>query len=304
MAVGDGQLALVTRHDIVLFADAPVLAADAIDNEPGRYDGLYLPRVTYHTGDIHAHDLAFGTDGLWICNTRYSCLAHLSDRHNFLPRWQPPFISDLCPEDRCHLNGLAMLQGKPKFVTALGRSDYVGGWRSAKATGGVVLDVESGEPVLTGLCMPHSPRVYDGTLWLLNSGRGEFLCADVSKGTTTPVCRLPGYLRGLSFLGPYAIIGLSRIRERHLFGGLPIQESSEPLLCSVAVIDLRTGEVVGMFHFTDGVNELYDVVFMPQVRRPMLLSASMPMARDAFTTPQVAYWLRPSKLIEDATEMP
>jgi uncharacterized protein (TIGR03032 family) len=170
LAVNADRLALATQHEITLFANAPLLAPDFMPHQQGRYDALYLPRATFHTGDLNVHDLAFADDGLWFVNSRFSCLSALSRDFSFIPRWKPPFISELVPEDRCHLNGLAVVNGKPKYVTALGETDVVGGWRARKATGGVLMDVESGAVLLRGLSMPHSPRWHHGRLWLLNSG--------------------------------------------------------------------------------------------------------------------------------------
>ena len=144
LAVARGRLALATRHAITLFAKAPLLAPDLLPKERGRYDSLFLPRATYHTGDVNVHDVAFADDGLWFVNSTFSCLSALSKDFSFVPRWQPPFISEIVPEDRCNLNGLAVTDGKPKYVTALGASDVVGGWRENKASGGIVIDVASG----------------------------------------------------------------------------------------------------------------------------------------------------------------
>jgi len=212
---------------------------------------------------------------------------------------RPKFTSDLLPEDRCHLNGVAVLEGRPKYVTALGRTDTAGGWRQKKATGGVVIDVETDEIVCDGLSMPHSPRWYDHRLWLLNSGTGELMLVDAASGQTTAVCGLPGYLRGLCFVGPFALVGLSKIREKHIFGGLPVQKQYAKLLCGVAVIDLRVGRLVGMFEFTSGCEELYDVQFLPGVRRPMILNLEKAAVRQAITNPDSSFWLRPSAEIRD-----
>lgn len=299
MARDGGRLALATRRSVVLLADAPLLARDFDEAHPGRFDALYLPRAAYHTGDVNAHDLAYTADGLVLCNTRFSCLARLSDRYNFEVVWKPSFISEIAPEDRCHLNGLAVADGRVRFVTALGESDVVGGWREGKEAGGIVIDVPSGEVAARGLSMPHSPRWRDGALWLLNSGEGRLLRMDPADGRTTDVCELPGYLRGLSFAGPYALVGLSRIRERHIFGGLPIQERCERLSCGVAIVDLRTGRRAGLFEFTAGVEEIFEVLFLPGAKRPMLTNASVPATHDAFTSPECAYWLRPSTMIQE-----
>ncbi len=299
MAVRAKRLALATRHDLWMFANSPLLAHEYLEGQPGRYDALYLPRATFHVGDLHTHDVAFLGDDLLMVNTRFSCLARLSHDYGFTPVWKPGFVSDLVPEDRCHLNGVAVVGDRPKYVTALGTTDAPGGWRENKAAGGVLIDVETDEIVSAGMSMPHSPRWYDGRLWVLNSGTGELLVVDPSNGQTTPVCGLPGYLRGLCFVGPYAVVGLSKIREKHIFGGLPIQERCPKLLCGLAVVDLRTGATAGMFEFTSGCEELYDVQFLPGVRRPMILNLEKPAARQAITNPDSSFWLRASSEVRD-----
>lgn len=301
MAIDGNRMALATRNDIWLMSNSPTLASAYLPERPGCYDALYLPRVTYHTGDLNTHDLAFAGDDLILVNTRFSCLSRLSRDFNFEPIWKPSFVTDLVPEDRCHLNGLALVDGRAKYVTALGTTNEAGMWRERKAVGGVVIDVESNEIVLEGLAMPHSPRWHEGRLWLLNSGAGEVLRFDPASGRTEVVCSLPGYLRGLCFVGPYALVGLCKIREKHIFGGLPIQERCKKLLSGVAVVDLRTGVEVGMFEFTAGCEELFEVRFLAEARRPMILNLDRPVARQAMTIPECSYWLRPGSEIREKT---
>ncbi|MHB1033895.1 MAG: TIGR03032 family protein [Pirellulales bacterium] len=297
LAVDGDRLALATRHEVLFFANASLLAHDYLEDQPGRYDALFLPRASYLTGDLHVHDLAFDREGLILVNTRFSCLSRLSQNFSFVPFWRPKFVTDLVPEDRCHLNGLAMCDGKPKYVTALGTTDEAGTWRANKASGGVLIDVQSGEVILGGLSMPHSPRWYDNCLWLLNSGTGELWQVDPASGRATVVCGLQGYVRGLSFAGPYALVGMCLIREKHIFGGLPIQQRLKQLHCGVAVVDLRSGAQVGMLEFTSGCEELYDVQFLPGIFRPMILNLDKPASRQAFTNPDSSFWLRPSSEI-------
>jgi uncharacterized protein (TIGR03032 family) len=203
------------------------------------------------------------------------------------------------PEDRCHLNGLAVRDGQPRYVTALGTTDTPGGWREHKADGGVLIDISTSEIMLRGLSMPHSPRWYDNRLWVLNSGTGELLLVDPNNGRTTVACRLPGYLRGLTFVGPYALVGLCKIREKHIFGGLPVQQLHEVLPCGIAIIDLRSGTQTGFFEFTEGCEELFEIQFLPGIRRPMILSLEKPQVRQAVCNPDSSYWLRPSNEIHD-----
>jgi len=297
MATAGNRLALATRNDVWVMANAPLLAHDYFQDQPGRYDALYLPRATYHTGDLNTHDLAFDDDGLLLIASRFSCLARLSYDHSFAPIWKPRFITDLVPEDRCHLNGLAMRDGKARYVTALGTTDAAGAWREEKATGGVLIDIETDEIVLGGMAMPHSPRWHNDQLWVLNSGAGQLLLVDPSSGQSNVVCELPAYLRGLCFVDHYALIGMSKIREKHIFGGLPVQQRYEHLLCGVAVVDTRSGQQVGMFEYTSGCEEVFEIRFLPGVHRPMILNLEKRAAREAITNPDSSFWLRPGNEI-------
>ena len=224
----------------------------------GSYDACFLTRSGQYTGDISIHDLAWGGKELWIVNTRFSCLCTLSNNFNFLPQWRPNFISAIAPEDRCHLNGLAMVKGMPKYVTVLGRTDTAGGWRRGKAEGGCILEVPSSKAIAEGLSMPHSPRVYQNRLWVLNSGRGDLSVID-SSGRPEKIISLPGYTRGLTFAGKYAFVGLSKIRETAVFGNLPICDRFDELKCGIAIVDLQTRQMVSCLEFKQGVDEIYDV---------------------------------------------
>jgi uncharacterized protein (TIGR03032 family) len=240
------------------------------------YDRLYVPQVAYTTGDVDAHDVSVDDAGRPIfVNTLFSCLAQPSEAKSFRPLWQPSFISRLVPEDRCHLNGLATEAGRPRYVTAVGETDVADGWRDRRVGGGVVMDVKENRVVARGLSMPHSPRIYAGKLWLLDSGTGQFGFVDLNAGRFEPVAFCPGYLRGLSFHGGFAIVGLSRPRENKTFTGLPLEEAlakrGAEAQCGLMVIDLKTGAIVHWLKIEGIVDELYDVVVLPGVRRPMVL---------------------------------
>jgi uncharacterized protein (TIGR03032 family) len=293
VAIDGDRLALATAHDLILFSNARLLAREYL--EKGRYDALYIPRMSYHTADLNLHDLAFGNvpGELWAVNTRFGCLATLSDHFSFVPRWQPPFLSLLAPEDRCHLNGLAMVEGQPRYVTALGKTDTPRGWVPGKATGGILMEVPTNRVILEGLCMPHSPRWRDGRLWVLNSGLGELWTVDPTNGGHKVIAQLPGYLRGLDFVGPYAVIGMSKVRARHIFAGLPVQQRCKELTCGVAIVDTRNGSCEGTLEFTSAAEELYDVGFLPGVFTPTILNHRQEASRQAITAPEFAYWIRP-----------
>jgi uncharacterized protein (TIGR03032 family) len=248
--------------------------------QPGQqhdgFDRLYVPHTGTTTGDLDAHDMAVDAQGqLVFVNTLFGCLATLSPTQSFKPLWKPPFISKLAAEDRCHLNGLAMRDGRAAYVTLVGPSDVADGWRDHRAGGGQVLDVQSNETVATGLSMPHSPRWHDGKLWVLNSGTGYFGHVDLDTGRFNEVAFCPGYMRGLSFHGHFALVGMSKPRHNKTFSGLALDENlkkrqAEPR-CGVQVIDLRTGDTVHWLRMEGLVEELYDVVALPGVRRPMAL---------------------------------
>lgn len=241
----------------------------------GRFDRCWLPRASTVTGAIQCHEMAWGTSetgepDLWIVNTLFSCLAGLDGRHSFVPRWRPPFISGLAAQDRCHLNGLAMRDGSPAFVTVMARTDEPRGWRAVRNDSGAVIDVASGEAVTTGLSMPHSPRWHEGNLFVLNSGMGRLERVDPATGRCDPVAALPGYARGLAIYRGLAFVGLSRIRETAIFGGAPIAAHHDQLKCGIGIIELATGNTVATLQFANGVEEIFDVQVAPRTRCPTL----------------------------------
>jgi uncharacterized protein (TIGR03032 family) len=295
--VAGDQLVLATRHQVWRFANAGPLAHHY--RKPGEYDALFLPRSLHPMPDLNIHDVALAGDTVWLVNTRLSCLATLSSSFTFQPQWRPAFISDLAPEDRCHLNGIALRDGRPAFVTALGESNTAGGWRDNKASGGIVIDVDANRIVARDFAMPHSPRWHDGALWVLDSGRGELVTIDAATGAKRVVCALRGYLRGLAFVGRHALVGLCKMRETNIFGGMPVETRYDELLCAVAVIDTASGATVGMLQITQGCTELYDIRFLPGMLRPNVLNLEREDARQAIYAPDCYYWLRPEFEIKD-----
>ena len=294
----DGErLLLATRYALMQFGNSAVLAHKF--REPGRYDALYLPRVSHHHPDLNIHEVAFGRRGVWMVNTRFSCLCHPSDLHTFEPAWRPPFVSELVPEDRCHLNGLALRDGEPAFVTALGRTDTAGGWRARKATDGILMQAPSGAVVLDGLAMPHSPRWHAQRVYLLNSGAGELLSVEPESSHAQTVCRLQGYLRGLHIAGRHALVGLCQIRETEVFGGMPVQTAYPQLLCGIAVVDLVAGQQVGLLKIVSGCTEIFDVRLLPGQRRPAILNLEQKDIQEAVSVPGANYWLRPENIRKD-----
>jgi uncharacterized protein (TIGR03032 family) len=286
LARDGNRLALGTQYEVWELQNIPDIAR-ALE-PPDRHDGCYVARSRHFTGRIAAHEMAYTADGeLWIVNTRFSCLCTLDRDHSFVPRWRPPFVTALAAEDRCHLNGLALVDGQPKYVTALGTTDTDGGWRPTKATGGVLLEVPSGRVVLGGLSMPHSPRWYDGRLWFLESGAGTLCVVDPLSGRPEVVAQLPGFTRGLDFWGPLAFVGLSQVRETAVFSGIPITERLpvEERACGMWVVDTRNGQTAAFLQFQAGVQEVFAVLVVPGVRFPEILTEDEKRAGDAFLLP-------------------
>ena len=245
------------------------------------FDRLYVPRNAQTTGDVDAHELAVDRSGRVIfVNTKYSCLATLSLTQGFKPLWKPPFISRLAAEDRCHLNGLAMAEGAPAFVTAVSRSDMINGWRDRRHEGGVLIDVSTDRIVTDQLSMPHSPRVGPrGGVWLLDSGRGMIARIDPETGRKEDVAFCPGFMRGLALVGGYAVVTVSLPRDG-AFAGLALQDElrkrdGEPW-CGVVVVDLRHGDIVEWIRLNGAIKELFDVAAIPETHCPMALGIASP----------------------------
>ncbi len=239
-------------------------------------DKVYLPQMAYTTGDLDIHDIAIGQDGKPIfVNTLFGCLATVSETHSFKPLWKPPFLSKLVPEDRCHMNGMAEVNGKPKYVTIVGMTDVADGWRDHRKNGGVVMDVETNEVVCSGLSMPHSPRVYQGKLWLLEAGTGYFGYVDLEKGSFERVTFVPGFLRGMDFTGNYAVVGSSGLRENKTFQGLALDENlkkaNTEARSALSIINLTTGAVENWMRTSGIIQELYDVRILHNTRQPLLI---------------------------------
>ena len=284
LAVHPNRLAVGTKRQIHFLVPAHDVAPSI---EPrGSYNGCYLPRQSFYTGAVHGHDLAWGAEGLWVVNTLFSCLCTLHDDYSFVPRWRPSFITALADQDRCHLNGLALEDGVPRYVTAMAESDDPAGWRPTKASSGCVIDVTSNDTISRGFAMPHSPRIHDGQLWLLDSGRGSIGIVDRQSGRYEPIEEVPGYTRGLALAGQFAFVGLSKIRETAVFGGIPIAERRETLRCGIAVIDLISGRTVAVFQFHSGVNEIFAVDLLSGITSPMVAGAAVEQQeRDVWIVP-------------------
>lgn len=284
MAVHGNRLAVGAEQSIRTFVSNPALAK-AIDS-PVPVHTVFTPRSETYTGDIAIHDMSYSSDGsLYFVNTRFNCLCIQDLDHSFVPVWRPRWISALVPEDRCHLNGLALKDGQPRYVTALDQSDVFDGWRARKGTGGLVIDLSNDEIVAKDLAMPHSPRWRDNALWLLESGKGALSLVDLDAGQVTEVVRLPGFTRGLAFIGKYALVGLSQVRES-VFSDLPVTSTSNERNCGIWIVDTTTGRVVGVLKFSGAVQEIFDIAVLGSawptfVTDPDVMANNFVLAPDA-----------------------
>src|SRR5262249_25428011 len=198
------------------------------------------------------------------------------------------FVTALSSDDRCHLNGLAMVDSKPRYVTCLGETDTAGGGRANKANGGRLLDVPSGQCLAPGPSLPHSPRWVAHKLWVLGSGQGSIAVIDRQTGKWQEVARLPGFTRGLDFYGPFAFIGLSQVRETAIFSDIPITERQKERICGVWVVDLRNGQTVAFLQFEEAVQEIFAVQVLHAVRYPEIASEDEDLLANSFVLPEEA----------------
>jgi uncharacterized protein (TIGR03032 family) len=255
----------------------------------GEHDIAFLARSAHHTGPLMGHDLAWGNGRLWLVNTLFNGLVAIEGDWSFVPQWQPPFISGWAPGDRCHLNGLALAEdgSGPAWVTVLGESNTENGWREQKASGGCLIHVPTGDIVLRGLAMPHSPRLYNGQLYLLDSGHGSLIHFDPLSGQRSTIATLPGFTRGLDCFAGYAFVGLSQVRETAIFGGLPLENTGQELRCGLAVVNLSGGAVEGLLWLHSVIEEVFAVSVLPGWRNPAVIGP------DANTDASQIVWLVP-----------
>jgi uncharacterized protein (TIGR03032 family) len=297
MGIAANQQVIALGASSLIWEFRNVPAATTRLPQAGKHDSCYIPRKIHVTGDIDIHEMAWGQSDLWFVNTRFSCLCTLDADHSFVPRWRPPFVSAYAPEDRCHLNGLDLVNGVPKYVTALGQTDTPSGWREHKARGGVLIDVETNQIIYEGLSMPHSPRWYQGQLWVLESGEGSLVTINPDTGEKTTVAVLEGFTRGLDFFGPLAFIGLSQVRETAVFSDIPITERLQERICGVWVVHIETGQTVAFLRFEDAVQEIFAVNLLPGILFPEVVDSDAELQNLISTS-----YVLPDEALQDVPE--
>ncbi|HEV3385913.1 MAG TPA: TIGR03032 family protein [Gemmata sp.] len=273
MALSRDGIVIGSRNQVWFLPGVPDVGRQL---EPkGKYDTAYFARKSHFTGNLLCHEIGWVGKELWVVNTRFSCLCTLHPTCHFAQRWRPPFITAVVPEDRCHLNGLAISEGQARYATALAETDSKEAWRANKATGGCLIDIPNNTVVARGFAMPHSPRLANGKLYLLHSGLGRLEVVDPASGQRDTVCELPGYTRGLAIHGSLAFVGLSKVRQSSSMDGFPIANKRDELKCGVWVVDLTRGITIGFVELYEGFTELFDVQILPGITSPHI---SGPMA--------------------------
>ncbi len=280
MAWHGRRLYLATQTQIWRFED--LLNSGETGNTV--HDAILVPRSAHTTGDLDVHEIGIRKDGApLLVATRFNCLAALDSRFSFTPIWKPPFISEIAQGDRCHLNGLAMQNGVPRLATIISDSNVIDGWKQGRCANGQLLSVPEGKVLASNLSMPHSPRIMNGSYFLLESGRGFMVQIDPGTGQKTDICFCPGFARGLAICGDYAFVTLSKPRDEQ-FSGLPLDGElaarNEQARCGVVVIDLHAGGIVGWIYFDGRIRELFDIVILPDICCPMALGPGTQEIRD------------------------
>lgn len=288
ITVNGDSMAIATKDEVIVFGNSEHLAVN-YPNKPNTYDNLWVPRMTFYTGQVDMHDIAFGQDAIYAVNTSFSCLCKIDGNYNFTPIWQPNFIDKLASEDRCHLNGLAMIEGRPKYVTALSTSNNPQGWRKNITSGGVLIDVESDEVILANLAMPHSPRIYNNDLYLLLSASGQLVKVNPKDKSYEVIKQFDGFCRGLSIHQDYAFIGFSKLRKNSsTFGQLSFSDKAD--FAGIKVIHLPTKSEVCSLTFTASVDEIYEVAILTQTIRPNILNTISELHKYSLTMPGSTFW--------------
>lgn len=279
---GKGMLYIGSCYKLISYSNEGQRESD--QENLSDFDKNFMPRRVYMTNDIDMHDIVVDSSNqIYFVSPQFGCVGIPSESHSFKVYWKPDWISKIASEDRCHLNGLCLRDDKPRYVTCIARTNVRGAWRENREKEGVVWDIIENKLVSKGLCMPHSPRWYNDKLWVLNSGKGQFGYIDFDKEITSKMetyhpfveCAfIPGYLRGLTFTGKYAIVGSSQDRHEQTFAGLPLgkilKDNKISAKCGLFVIDLETFDVIHAFEFKGKIVEIYDVVGIPHCSRPRL----------------------------------
>ena len=295
VGISGDKMAIATKDEVIVLSESKPLASH-YPNKKNVYDSLWLPRTTYYTGQVDLHDIKFCQDGIYAINSSFSCLCKIDENYNFTPVWQPFFIDKLASEDRCHLNGLATKNDKPKFATALGVSNTPQGWRDNIASGGVLMDIEDNRIIMDKLPMPHSPMYHNDKLYLLCSASGEFIEVNVENESFKVIKKFAGFCRGLDIYKDYAFIGFSKLRKNSsTFAKLSFAEEAN--YAGIKIVHLPTAAEVGEIRYKTSVDEIYEVVVLKDTTRPNVLNTMNPVHKFSLSIPDQTFWANPDDTV-------
>ncbi len=285
------KLLIATKDEVIALRNSSELAKH-YPPKPNTYDGLFVPRTVYFTGQIDIHDIAWGDqDTIYAVNTSFSTVIKIDHNYSFTPIWTPPFISQLASEDRCHLNGMAMQNGKPKYVSAFNTGDSPRSWKDNITKTGILMDIDNNEYIAQNLPMPHSPRIFDKQLYLLLSATGDLVQINPETKEINTVINLGGFVRGMDKCGDYLFVGISKIRENSTtFSKLPILLKTKH--AGVKIIHLPSAQLVGEITYLNSVEEIYDIHIIPNLIRPNILNTQRPEYKQGLAIPTQTYWSR------------
>jgi uncharacterized protein (TIGR03032 family) len=200
------KLAIATNREIWELGNFPETAKKL---EPlGKYDACFVPKNIQVTGNINVLDMGYIKGELWLINNRFSCLCTLDSNYSFIPRWNADFINKKYGKNISYLNGLAMENNRPKYITSLAESDYINNNINPNINSGIIIDIETDNIILENLSLPNFPRFYQGKLWFLESGKGHLSYYDFQSQKQVIIAQLPCLTTGLDFAGNFAFIGL------------------------------------------------------------------------------------------------
>lgn len=284
------KLALASRTYIDVFSSSRKLAL-SYPPKPRKHDYLFLPQAKYYTSHLDTHEISWYQDELWVVNTLFSCLCTMSDDKNFVPKWKPEFVTELLPEDRCHLNGFALENGEPAYVTCFAKSNEKNGWRNMPYDSGMIIDIRTNEILLKGLSMPHSPVAVGGKIYFLQSATGQVMFYDLKTKVLTELNQFNTFVRGLEVVENYLFVGASKIREESTtFGNLPVK--AEDSFCGIIVLDKETGKQVSGLNYTDVVKEIFSLKILRGVISPAILTENDELYDKSITVGEdLNFWL-------------
>lgn len=268
-------------------------------------DACFISRSVHYSGMINIHDIDWGDEGLWVVNSSFSCLCTIEPDHSFIPRWKPHFISELKPEDRCHLNGMTLKDGKPAYVTTFSQEDKAGMWRTKDGKfNGTLIAVASNEILLDGLAMPHSPRWYNDKVYFCNSGHGHICSYEPDTKTSEILAGVPGFTRGMDFYGPIMFVGLSKVREGDVTRPAPLAQKYDETFSGIWLMNINDESIIASsgknnaatpentreiahLKFTGNVDQIYDIAVIPNCNYPEIIEPSHPRLRNHFSHPEL-----------------